>query len=140
MIALQSVPQNEVIEVWPQVRPYIDRVIESSNHDFTTEYILGRIADGDYQLWVGGDYSYVGVTRLEYFDASEKLICLVMWLSGDDMPAWIDSALSQLESWAMDNDCDEIRITGRPGWERMFKKDGFRKTHTILAKPLGEKQ
>ena len=143
MIQLNQVDNHSVIDVWAGVKPYIDRAIEGSS-DTTTEYILGRIVDGDYKLWIGSDddgkISYVGVTRLEYFAAVEKLACLVMYLAGDDLDNWAHLALASLESWAMDNDCDELRITGRPGWERVFKGDGFRKTHTILAKPLGEKQ
>ena len=141
---LEGIPQHEVISAWPHVLPYIDRVIETSNGDFTTEYVLGRIIDGDYQLWVGsdddGNVDYVGITRNEYFDASEKMVVLVMWLAGDDMHKWIDTAVAELESWAIDAGADELRITGRPGWERIFKKDGFTKTHTVLAKPLGGKQ
>lgn len=137
MISLRRIDPTGIHLIWTEIRPYIERAIDDH---VTVEYILGRIIDKDYQLWVGGGMEYVAVTRMEWFEANDKLAVLIMYLSGEGMNDWVKDAMAQIETWAMQNDADEIRIVGRPGWERIFKGDGFRKTHTILAKPLGEMQ
>jgi len=141
---LTGIPDYEVVDVWPTVLPLINRVLDMSNGDYTAEYILGRIVDGDYQLWVGymdnGAVLYTCVTRLEYFEATNKTALLGMWIAGDNMSEWIDGLLAELESWAIDVGADEMRCIGRPGWERVLKADGYKKTHTIFAKSLGVKQ
>ena len=137
MTPLRHIDPVGIHLIWTEIRPFIERAIDDH---MTVEYVLGRIIDRDYQLWIGGDMEYVAVTRIEYFEASDTTAVLIMYLTGEHMRDWVKDALSQIESWAIQNEVDEIRITGRPGWERIFKGDGFRKTHTILAKPIGELQ
>ena len=137
MIELREVDPGDIHLIWTEIRPFIERAIDDHT---TVEYVLGRIIDHDYQLWIGGDMEYVAVTRVEYFDATDKTAVLIMYLTGEGMSDWVKDALAQIESWATRHQVDEIRITGRPGWERVFKGDGFRKTHTILAKTIGEMQ
>ena len=134
---------DKVVDAWQNILPYIERALERGNGDFTPEYIMGRVVDGDYQLWAGidtGDIQFVAVTRLEYFESSEKTVCLVMWLAGKNMTDWFEQVTAEIESWAITRGCNELRIIGRPGWERVGKQEGFRKTHTILAKQLGGRQ
>jgi hypothetical protein len=137
MTPLREVDPEGIHLIWTEIRPFIERAID--NHT-TVEYVLGRIIDNDFQLWIGGDMEYVAVTRIEHFESIDTTAVLIMYLAGEGMSRWAKDALAQIESWAIQCGIDEIRITGRPGWERIFKGDGFRKTHTILAKPIGELQ
>jgi hypothetical protein len=137
MMSLQLIDRTDMAEIWPVAQPYIGRAMQGSPSDYTMHDIFGSIVDGEYQLWLGrveGELKYVGITKYEHF--GEKRSLLVMWLAGDDMNEWAHMAVSELEIWAKLKGIDELRITGREGWERVFKGDGFRKTHTVLAKPL----
>ena len=137
MIALSGIRAEDLSGVWNDIIPYIQRALEHGQGEFSLDAILDGILTREMQLWVGHEDEkivYVGVTQLEKF--SEKLICVIVLLSGDRVMEWLDNT-NELESWAMTQGADELRVMGRPGWKRVLDKIGYEHAYTVMVKKLG---
>ena len=143
MIHLSGIMHDQVDQVWGKAAGFLQPAIDMFEDEFTSEYVLEQLQARRYQLWIGhedNDIAFVGVTELNYFDATDKLSCVIILLGGANIEEWRDQCLAEVESWAIDQGANEICIKGRPGWARAMKNDGFRMSYIVLAKPLGEKQ
>jgi hypothetical protein len=142
MINLSGIAHENAPKVWPDVLPWIKRALEYSA-DYTADGLLERIQNRDCQLWIGHERStiaYVGVTQLDFYPDVDKLVCLILLLAGDGFADWRQQALAEIESWAIVTGAREIRLHGRPGWERVLAPDGFSKSKVVLTKSLGGMQ
>ena len=136
-MSLYRVCPDEIVKLWEIARPYIKMAVDYQESDYELSDILGSIVDGEYTLWIGtvdGETKYAGVTHIGCSASRQYL--WVSWLGGTDMDDWVHGAMAELEEIARGMDLDGIKIEGRPGWERLMKVDGFRKTHTVLTKRL----
>lgn len=143
MIHIAGIQHDQVDEVWNLAASFLMPAIDMYEDEFTVDYVLEQIQERRYQLWVGhddGKIVFVGVTELNYFEATDKLSCVIILLGGSKLEEWRSQCLAEIESWAIDQGADEITIKGRPGWERAMEEEGFARSYVVLAKSLGEKQ
>ena len=143
MIHLQESCTTRLTRYGVKPPAFLVPAIDMFEDEFTSENVLEQLQARKYQLWIGHedtDIAFVGVTELNYFDATDKLSCVIILLGGANIEEWRDQCLAEVESWAIDQGADEICIKGRLGWARAMKNDGFRTSYIVLAKPLGEKQ
>ena len=52
---------------------------------------------------------------------------------------FIDTILDyveDLEAWAKDQGCKKMELFARPGWEKVMKPKGYKKTHVQIEKEL----
>lgn len=138
MTHLGGILVEDVNDVWSSVAPYIENALEYSYGEYTIYDIYECLQDRSMQLWIGYEgrhIKYVLITTIERFYSGKK-ICHVVALAGDGMEEWLESNESELQSWCMENNCVEIRITGRPGWNRVLDKLEYRQLYTVMAKTL----
>ena len=109
---------------------YIDAAVEYSDGKWTLQAVLERIARGEAQLWQGEHCA--GVTWFEYYPGK---MCLVLAFAGGDMGELLE-LLPTVEAFAHRENCQQIDVYGRGGWERVLKSSGYRKTSTICSKEL----
>lgn len=131
------VPPQYAPECWPKIEGYIARAAEYTYGRFTVGNIYDLVVDGDYQLWVafeGQTYTGAVVTSVMTYP-QRKLLCM-QFCGGDGIDKWKDSMLALLRRFAKDIGCDGIESTGRPGWAKIFKNDGYKATWVTYELPL----
>lgn len=105
--------------------------LKYSGHKYTTDYILSRLLEKTYALWVYGDITAAGIT--EVIEYPTKKVCLVAFAGGRDMPEWAKD-MPTIEQWAKSVGCESIEIHGRKGWQRVFKT--YQPVSTMISRSL----
>jgi len=122
------VPQDQVLDVWPRIAEYMRESAEYTNGRYDAEDILSLILDYSYPLWIafeGHDIKGAVVTRFVQYPKKKYLsLDFVGGARGEGM-GWKDPMLAVMRRWAKDNHCQGIESTGRLGWERIFRDDGY---------------
>ena len=139
MQTLSSVPQarcntypSELIpKVWDKVKPFIDMALKSGSN-YTLEQVHDGLLKKEMQLftWESNKIHAAVVTTIQNKD--DKRWCLILTAGGDYMKDWI-GLLPQVEDWARDLGCQQMRIYGRHGWARVTD---YNVDYTRLSKEL----
>lgn len=96
----------------------------------TLEDVAAQIASGDAQVWAEADAMLV----TEIHDTPRKRV-LHFWLATGELKDVI--ALShKVEDWGRDMGCTAATLTGRKGWERALRSEGWKPTLTVLQREL----
>lgn len=111
-------------------REWIEAALEYSGgtHDF--DDVCASIRSGRMQLWPAP--LGCAVTEIVLYP---KKSCLHVFLAGGEMDqivAMIDSAIL----WGRAQGCSGMTLAGRPGWQRVLAKHGYRPVMTVLEKEI----
>lgn len=121
------IPRDHVLAIWPYVEPFMEKAAEYTYGRYTADDILTTITDYDHDLWVAFETidKLLGavVTSFRYYPQKKYLD--LTFVGGDAGFTWKDPMLKVLQHWAYDNDCDGIESSGRQGWAKVFKNDGY---------------
>lgn len=111
-------------------RPWIEAALEYSNgtHDFMD--VANAVLTGNMQLWANEK----GCVVTEVLDFPKKRI-LHIFLAGGQLDAIRDLEDSGVE-WAKSIGCSAFTLTGRRGWDKALKNDGWEPTHTMMIKRI----
>ena len=105
-------------KVWPLYEPLIQKALDQGSN-YTMEEIFAGLCSANMQLWVYG-LDAAMVTAIQNDDKTRW--CLLLALGGANMEAW-KGYLPVVSDWARDKGCEELRIYGRPGWQRALEFD-----------------
>jgi hypothetical protein len=104
---------------------------------YEPEDILDSLIQYDHHLWIafeGEDVKGVTITRLAQYP---RIRCLDMvFCAGDEGMEWKDPMLKVLQHWGYDNHCDRIESSGRFGWAKIFKDDGYKALWQVFELPV----
>lgn len=121
------IPTDHITSVWPLVDQYMERAAQYTYGRYTVEDIKDSIVQYDHQLWVAFDDTRAikgaVVTYIKQYP--RKRFLDMVFVGGDDGMEWKDPMLTILRKWAADNHCDGIESSGRLGWSKIFKRDGY---------------
>lgn len=128
---------------FPDVASLLYPKIEAATHYSVGKYkgadIVKYIASGAMQLWAAYDEEHKhvdGIAITEIVTYPQRKICRFLCATGENLDNWID-LINEIETWATVMGCDGFQAECRPGWERLLKGNGYRKSHVILGKDLG---
>lgn len=120
------VPKEHVPQVWAQVEPFMQGAADYTNGRYETPDVYDLIMQYDYLLWIAFDDSGIRGAVVTFFGAYPRKRTLnVMFLGGEDAGAWKQPMFEVLNRWASENQCVTIEASGRPGWARFLRDDGF---------------
>ena len=60
----------------------------------------------------------------------------VQFLGGSKFNDWVWDMLERFNSFAIDNGCAGIEVTGRHGFWKWLEQDGFNRAYTVYEKRL----
>lgn len=131
------VPPEHVQALWPLTLKYLNRAAEYTFGRYEAEDILEFIMTGDAHLWVafGGD-ELKGITVTRFWEYPRKKCLDMVFIAGDEGFSWKDDMLKMLQHWAYDNGCEVIESSGRPGFARAFKDDGYKLLWQVYELPV----
>lgn len=128
-----GIPHHQVAGMEPRLRPFLAEFTEGGK--FTVRDLIEDIHERLRQCWVvfqGGEIRAVALTQI----GGDRLnTCRITHLTGNGLHGWKDAFLA-IEAWAAGQGCARIEAIARPGYERVGKPFGLKKTHVLLEKEL----
>ena len=109
---------------------WIKSALEYSDGTHDIEDIIQGILANKMQYWENDKCAVV----TEVIDYPKKRV-LHVFLAGGELEGIRDLEHSAVE-WAKSIGCSAFTLTGRRGWEKALKKDGWENLHTSMIKRL----
>lgn len=135
---VSAVPAEFVKQVWPDVEGYLKGAADYTYGRYDVEDILDSITDYDHTLWIAFNVEGIkGAVVTSFIDYPRKRMLCMQFCGGVQLDTWQAPMLELLQRWAQDNDCDGIESTGRAGWSKVFKSDGYKSLWQTYELPLG---
>lgn len=93
--------------------------------DYTLEEIEDKVESGQWQKWQKGDN--VILTEIWHGDGGRALS--IQYAAGniEELPLF----MPVVESYAMEEGCKYIYLSGRPGWSRALQAYGYQQTNQL---------
>lgn len=142
-VLVSAVPTDHVLSVWPRIEGYVREVVETTTYGrYEVEDVLNQLLDGSHLLWIAFADDHIKgivISGFQYYPRKKFLSC--PFVAGEDFASWKKPILEILHRFARDNGCDGIEATGRIGWSRVFKDDGYKalwQTFQLSDEGVGE--
>lgn len=129
-------PQN-IESVWTQIEDYLQGAADFTYGRFNVSDIKVCLYTKPQQLWIAyeGDKIY-GAVVTEINTYPRKTALVMHFTGGIDLSLWKDPMLKMLQRFARDHGCSIIESYGRPGWKKVFEKDGFKQQFMFYELPV----
>lgn len=131
------VPQDQIFALWPKVRPHAVLAAEYTYGRYEPEDLLEAACTGRFAMWVPfeGDEVY-GVVFTQIVQYPRKRCLDMTFIGGAEGMTWKEVMLETMRAWAQDNNCDSIESSGRAGWSKIFKDDGYKMLWQVYELPV----
>lgn len=133
------VPPDMVVAVYPKIFRYLQRAADYTFGRYEPEDIVELASAGGAELWVAADEEVKGISVTRAVTYPRKKCLEVIFISGEDLCEWRAPMLGVLQHWAHDSGCACIESSGRPGFSRVFKDDGYRLLWQVFELPAADK-
>jgi hypothetical protein len=124
---IYPVPAELVHDLWPAIEIHVERAMK--HHPFMqAEDVLTLLYHGSLQLFVATeDRKVAGFAVMEVIQYPSRKVANVLACGGERgfLSVAVHELLSVLKAWAAEQGADTFALTGRPGWVRALKKQGF---------------
>lgn len=140
MIVLDRVPLSDVEAVWPWIEPHIRAGCEAVTTEVTPEFIKAEALADRRLLWVVFDdenpLPLIAAASIGHRQTNKGPVFFVDAIGGSDRVQWFDMCLEELDRQARAAGMHSGEFEGRPGWERVLKKHGYRVVRQVYARVL----
>jgi len=133
-INIVGLPPDRIFEVYLGVREYFESFAERSRGETTAAQLAFDVAQGKQQCWIINIDGIRGCA-LTRFDGK---VVEITHCSGSAREEWQDALVSEIEAWAKHVKAFRVRTINRPGWTPFLKTRGYRETHRIMERDIGQ--
>ena len=139
---LVNIPSSNLDDVWSLVKKDISEALSYSGDHTDSQFVYDCVKEKKMQLWVVWDKDkpttlekYYGVVVTEI--VKRKLIqsCNIFIVTGKHRQKW-QHLISVLEDFAIENNCTNMELIARKGWQRIMEQFDYKQTHVVLEKPI----
>ena len=143
---LVHIPSSNLDDVWSLVKKDISEALSYSGNHTDADFVYDSVREDKMQLWVVWDKDksttlekYYGVVVTEI--VKRKLIqsCNIFIVTGRNRQKW-QHLISVLEDFALENNCTNMELFARKGWEKIMEQFDYKKTHVVLEKTITKKE
>ena len=143
---LVHIPSSNLDDVWNLVKKDISEALSYSGNHTDSQFVYDCVKENKMQLWVVWDKDkpttlekYYGVVVTEI--VKRKLIqsCNIFIVTGRHRQQW-QHLISVLEDFAIENNCTNMELIARKGWQRIMEQFDYKQTHVVLEKPIKQKE
>ena len=143
---LVNIPSSNLEDVWSLVKKDISEALSYSGDHTDAQFVYDCIKENKMQLWVIWDKDkpttlekYYGVVVTEI--VKRKLIqsCNIFIVTGRQRQKW-QHLISVLEDFAIENNCTNMELFARKGWEKIMEQFNYKRTHVVLEKTITNKK
>ncbi len=92
--------------------------------------VVARIKENKAQFWQRGDGCIV--TEITEYPCRKVVNYWLAW--GEQQP--VLDLQAEIDAWALAEGCTDATLSGRMGWKRVLRPDGWRPLQLSLYKPL----
>jgi len=135
-------PARLIPKAWPLVVDWVTEALTKGKADETPEEILDRLLRAKQQLWLAWDETAGrarGICITELFDSARGKACNLSVVAGEEFKTW-QYLTAAVMAFAREHGCSRLEASGRKGWERHAKADGWQHLRTILEMRLDNEQ
>ena len=127
---------------WPEwvekLEWHIHSFCKRSGGSLTIERLAGDILAGEYQVWAVVSPDAVRACALTYLMDDETKTCVISHCAGEGFKEWAGMLLATIAAWSHQKGSTKLNAVTRPGWERVLRQYGMKKTHVILELDYGQ--
>tara|TARA_R100001129_G_C5223961_1_gene220510 strand:- start:5 stop:442 length:438 start_codon:yes stop_codon:yes gene_type:complete len=139
-LQVSLVDPKYINRVWDEVEPILGKSIGSAHGRYEMKDIFKEIVNFQQHLWVVFDgRKIIAALTTSFTDYPKKKVLSGNFLGGERIMRWRDPMLKTLESWAKDNDCDGLEMTGRDGFEKVLGPYGWTPEYVVFEKMFEER-
>ena len=143
---LVNLPSSNLDDVWSLVKKDISEALSYSGNQTDAQFVFESIKENKMQLWVVWDKDkpttidkYYGVVVTEIIQRKLKRSCQIFIMTGKHRQKW-QHLISVLEDFAEEQECQEMELFARPGWQKILQNYNYKRTHVVLEKPIIKKE
>ncbi len=143
---LVNIPSSNLDDVWSLVKKDISEALSYSGNHTDAQFVYDCIKESKMQLWVVWDKNkeatidkYYGVVVTEIIKRKLIQSCNIFIVTGRHRQKW-QHLISVLEDFATDNDCTNMELIARKGWQRIMEQFDYKQTHVVLEKQITNKK
>ena len=143
---LVNIPSSNLDDVWSLVKKDISEALSYSGNHTDAQFVYETLKQNKMQLWVIWDKNkeatidkYYGVVVTEI--VKRKLIqsCNIFIVTGRHRQKW-QHLISVLEDFAIENNCTNMELIARKGWQKIMEQFDYKQTHVVLEKQITNKK
>ena len=140
--AVNAYRVKDIDGAWPSVVFMIRTALREGHGEYTPDSILTSLKNGELTLWIAPDETgrILGIAVLRIAVYSEYKVAFVTLSAGSQMGRWLHNLTSVLEPYAISLGCREMRVSGRKGWERALKDQGWSFRSVVVGKVLERRE
>ena len=131
------VPVEHIEFLWPKIEKYLEGPAKYSYGRYEVEDIKQGLMTLPQHLWIAFEEDKVYgavVTVINYYP---RITTLEMRFTGGvEGMKWKTPMLAILQKFAKDQGCKVLESYGRPGWEKIFKNDGYERRFIFYEMPV----
>ena len=143
---LVNIPSSNLDDVWSLVKKDISEALSYSGNHTDAQFVYDTIKQSKMQLWVVWDKEkeatidkYYGVVVTEIIKRKLIQSCNIFIVTGRHRQKW-QHLISVLEDFATENDCTNMELIARKGWQRIMEQFDYKQTHVVLEKQITNKK
>lgn len=134
--ALANFSPEEFQVFWPGIEDMLDKLPHTWRH-WTKEWIYSSALSNVIQVWGIGPLPravFIFFTQINIYP-SMRVLC-VTWGAGHFDKKMLPLMHATLVNYAKLNDCSEISVTGRRGWEPLLRVVGMKREQVTWTLPV----
>ncbi len=127
---------DEFVRFWPQIDAMLDTVPHTWKH-WTKDFIYQSVMNTTMQVWcVGPNHTATCVFFTQVAILPATRVFGVVWSGGEFRDETIPLLETAWEGYAREQDCTEVAVYGRVGWESKLKPLGFKRESVVWTRPV----
>lgn len=137
-LEVSLVPAPEIHRIWGYVAPMLERSTDLSEGRYDLVDLAKKLASGEFHLWIVFEKRGVivaAITSAFTWYPQGKFLS-GQFLGGERLSEWRDLFCDVFDRWGRDNGCKAVEMTGRAGWVRVLKDNGYREVYRVLQRDL----
>ena len=143
---LVRIPTSNIDDVWNLVKKDIQEALSYSGNHTDSDFVFETLKQEKFQLWIVWDKEkkttlekYYGVVVTEVVQRKLRKSCNIFVVTGRHRQKW-QHLISVLEDFALEQECNNMELIARKGWERIMEQFNYKRTHVVLEKTITKKE
>jgi hypothetical protein len=125
-------------KAWPLIEGWVAAALQSAKANQVPDEIREQLSKALLQLWLAWDPQAgraLGCCITEIYDTANGRTCNLVVVAGSEFERW-RPLTETIKAWARANGCVRLEATGRAGWQRAVKADGWKAIRTTVEMEL----
>jgi hypothetical protein len=125
-----------IAQTWPLIERWVAAAVAKAKGNQSPAEIRAALEKGAMQLWLAWTgRNAKGCCVTELYETARGRTCGLVIVAGQDFSEWLPLTW-HIREWARAQGCRRLEASGRPGWERRVRGDGWKPIRTTIEMPI----